>query len=193
MRLRLLLLALPLTLALAACSKAVPEVDLSSEQPRVTLLQEQKDPSEVRAGVIAGIQNKGWLTESENGPEIVARLNHRGTSIRVSVVYDAQRFSIKGLEADAKSAKLYDRYVGGLEDAIARRLRSSPTVQAPPPPPPPPAGAVPSPTIAVFGREQNPAEIKAALSRALSGHSWVLESDDASGLVARLNHRSACS
>jgi hypothetical protein len=31
--------------------------------------------------------------------------------------------------------------------------------------------------------------VKVAVQRALSQHSWVIESEDAGGLVARLNHR----
>lgn len=172
-------------LTVSGCKKAVPEIDLASEQPRVTLLQVQRDPTDVRAAIIGGIQGKGWVTENENGPEIIARLSHKGATVRVSIQYDATRFTVKGLEATDAKAKQYEGWVSNLEQDIARRLKTpAPVVSSPAP-----IGATPSPTLVVFDREQKFENVKGAIQRALSSHSWVLEADEADGLIARLNHK----
>ncbi len=181
-------LVFALVLAVApGCKKAVPDVDLAGEQPRVTLLQQQRDPAEVRSAIIGALQGKGWITESENGPEVLARLSHKGATVRLSIVYDATRFTIKGLEATA-AGKRYEGWVGSLEQDITKRLRPvaapAPIISAPAP-----VGATPSPTLVVFDREQKFENVKGAIQRALSAHSWVLEGDEPSGLVARLNHK----
>lgn len=185
---RIASLVFALVLALApGCKKAVPEVDLAAEQPRVTLLQTQRDPAEVRSAVIGALQGKGWVTESETGPEVLARLSHKGATVRVSIVYDATRFTIKGLEASG-AGKRYEGWVGNLEQDITKRLKpvavAAPIISAPAP-----VGATPAPTLVVFDREQKFENVKGSLQRALSTHSWVIEADEASGLVARLNHK----
>ncbi len=178
-------IVLSAVIAVSGCRKAAPEVDLSAEQPRVTLLQVERDPADVRTAIVAGLQGKGWVTESENGPEIIGRLSHKGATVRVSIVYDATRFTMKGLEATNADRK-YEGWLNGLEQDIAKRLR--PGTPAPVAAPTP-VGATPAPTLVVFDREQRFENVKGAVQRALSSHSWVLEADDASGLLARLNHK----
>lgn len=170
--------------SVSGCRKAAPEIDLSAEQPRVTLLQVQRDPAEVRQAIIASLQGKGWVTESENGPEIIGRLSHKGATVRVSIVYDATRFTMKGLEATNADRK-YEGWLNGLEQDIAKRLRTPAVVPAAAPV----VTATPAPTLVVFDREQKIENVKGAIQRALSAHSWVLEADQPTGLVARLNHR----
>ncbi|MGV3619927.1 MAG: hypothetical protein ACO1OB_03870 [Archangium sp.] len=185
-RLASLVVAL-VVITVSGCKKAVPEIDLAAEQPRVTLLQVQRDPSEVRAAIIGGIQGKGWVTESETGPEIIARLNHKGATVRVSIVYDATRFTVKGLEATDAKPKSYEGWVSNLEQDIAKRLRAPAPVVVQPAPAQ--VGATPAPTLVVFDREQKFENVKGAIQRALSQHSWVLEADEPAGLIARLNHK----
>ena len=183
---RLVSIALAVVLVSAVgCRKAVPDVDLSAAQPRVTLLQAERDPAEVRSAILDALKGKGWVTEGWNGPEILARLNHRGATVRLSIVGESTRFVVTGLEATA-AGKNYERWVGGLEADISKRLE--PAVATPPPPPPVPS-ATPSPTLAVFEREQKAEDVKGALQRALATHSWVLEADQPEGLIARLNHK----
>ena len=43
--------------------------------------------------------------------------------------------------------------------------------------------------MAVFEAKQQPDAVKVALQRALSQHSWVIESEESGALIARLNHR----
>lgn len=97
-------LVLSFVVATSACRKAVPEVDVSAQQARVILLQVQQEPAVVRQAIIASLQGRGWSTESENGPEIVGRLSHKGATVRVLFAYDATRFSMKGLEATTPTA-----------------------------------------------------------------------------------------
>lgn len=167
------------------CKKSVPEVDLTNAAPRVVLLPEQHDPAEVRAAIITGMQAKGWQAEAENPGDIVARLSHKGATIRVDIQWAPDRFTIKGLAAEG-AGKNYEKWVGNLEASIRDALKKpEPVVVAPPPPP----AVTPAPTMAVFEAKQKGDAVKVALQRALSQHSWVIEKDEGGALIARLNHR----
>lgn len=186
--LRLSLLPLAI-LAVSACKKSVPDVDVSALPPRVVLLNEAHDPAELRTVVISELQSHSWSTEGENGPQILGRLNHKGQMIRVAIDYEPQRVVLRVLEAQANEKSL-DGYVGKLERGIRDTLNKAPVVVAAPvvAVAAPPAN-LPAPTLVVFEREQAPNAVVPALQRALAQHSWVLESSDDNGLVARLNHR----
>jgi hypothetical protein len=162
--------------------KAVPDVDLSTAEARQVLLAEQHDPAEVRAAIISAMGARGWVAEQENGPEIVAHLNHKGASVRVSMTYAADRVTIKGLEAEG-AGRNYDKWVANLESSIRDGLKKPVVVVAAPAVPP-------APTLAVFEAKQKLGNVKGALQRALGQHSWVIEQEEAGGaLIARLNHR----
>ena len=165
------------------CKKAVPEADLSA--PRVLLLPEQHDPAEVRAAIISGMQARGWQAEAENPGDIVARLSHKGATIRVDLTWAPDRVTIKGLEADG-AGKGYEKWVGNLEASIRDQLKRPEVVVVAPPPPP---AVTPAPTMAVFEARQKPDAVKVALQRALSQHGWVIEKDEGSAIIARINHR----
>lgn len=165
----------------AGCKKAVPEVDLSTAEPRVLLLPEQHEPTEVRAAIITAMQTRGWVAEGENPASIIARLSHKGATIKVDLNYASDRVTIKGLVAE-NAGKGYEKWVANLEASIRDALKK-PVVAAPA------AVVQPAPTMAVYERKQEPDAVKVALQRALSQHSWVIESEDATGLLARLNHR----
>lgn len=170
----------------AGCGKkAVPDVDLSNAEPRVLLLPEQHEPAEVRAAIITAMQARGWVAEAENPGDIVARLSHRGATVRVDMVYAGDRVTIKGLLAEG-AGRNYEKWVGNLEASIRDALK--PAAPAAPVAPPPPA-VTPPPTLAVFEAKQKPEAVKVALQRALSQHSWVIESEQGDSLVARLAHR----
>lgn len=170
-------------LASVGCKKAVPDVDLSA--PRVLLLPEQHDPAEVRAAIISGMQARGWQAEAENPGDIVARLSHKGATIRVDLTWAPDRVTIKGLEADG-AGKGYEKWVGNLEASIRDQLKRPEVVVVAPPPPP---AVTPAPTMAVFEARQKPDAVKVALQRALSQHGWVIEKDEGSAIIARINHR----
>lgn len=179
---RLALILAVTTVVSLGCKKSVPEVDLSTAEPRVLLLTEQHDPSEVRASIINAMQTRGWVPENEGPANIVARLSHKGATIKVDMTYAGDRVTIKGLVAE-NAGKGYEKWVGNLEASIRDGLKQ-PEQAAPPP-----AVVKPAPTMAVFERKQAQDAVKVALQRALSQHSWVIESEDLGGLVARLNHR----
>jgi hypothetical protein len=160
----------------------VPEVDLSTAEPRLVLLPEQHDPAEVRGAIISAMQSRGWVAEGEGPANVTARLSHKGATIKVDLTYAADRVSIKGLVAE-NAGKGYEKWVGNLESSIRDALKKPEAAAAPPP------AAKPAPTMAVYERQQQPNEVKVAIQRALSQHSWVIESEDAGGMVARLNHR----
>lgn len=166
--------------------KAVPDMDLSAAEPRVLLLPEMHDPTEVRAAIIGGMQARGWVAEQETPADIIARLSHKGATIRVDMTYAGDRVTIKGLSAEG-AGKGYEKWVGNLEASIRDLLKKpAPVVVAPPPPP----VVKPAPTMAVFEAKQKADAGKVALQRALSQHSWVIEQEDGPGaLIARLNHR----
>ena len=172
-------------LTLGCGKKAVPDADLSTAEPRVLLLPEQHDLAEVRAAIIGAMQSRGWVAEAENPANIVARLNHKGATIRVDLTYAGDRVTVKGLQAD-NAGKGYDKWVGNLESSIRDALKKPVVVL---PPAPAPVAVKPAPTMAVFEAKQKPDAVKVALQRALSQHGWVIESEDPSGIVARLNHR----
>ncbi len=184
-------IALTLALAVTGCRKTVSADYLAAEQPRVTMLGQPREPAEVREAILTALANKSWVAESESGPEIISRLEHKGRMVRVSIVYDATRFSLKGIAADAHP-KHYEHYLRDLENVINKRLRAAPSSAAVAPPPEweqPGEPVPPAPTLAFFSREQDPASGKAALVRALGTHNWNIEADDASGIIARLSHR----
>jgi hypothetical protein len=165
------------------CSRRAPDVDLSTTEPRILLLPELHDPIEVRAAIVAAMQARGWVAEQESPTNITARLSHKGATIRVDLVYAGDRVTIRGLAAE-NAGRGYEKWVGNLESSIRDGLRQAePVVQTSP------NIVKPAPTMAVFDRKQEPDAVKVALQRALSQHSWVIESEDLSGLVARLNHR----
>lgn len=165
------------------CKKSVPDVDLSA--PRVLLLPEQHDPAEVRAAIITAMHARGWQAEAENPGDIIARLSHKGATIRVDLTWAPDRVTVKGLEAEG-AGKGYEKWVGNLEASIRDALKKpEPVVVAPPPPP----AVTPAPTMAVFEARQKSDAVKIALQRALSQHSWVIEKDEGGALIARLNHR----
>lgn len=171
--------------SLGACKKAVPDVDLTDAAPRVLLLTEQRDPAEVRTAIINAMESRGWKAEAENPGDIVARLSHKGATVRVDLTWGPDRVTIKGLAAEG-AGKGYEKWVGNLEASIRDGLKKpEPVVVAPPPPP----AATPAPTMAVFEAKQQPDAVKVALQRALSQHSWVIEKDEGGALIARLNHR----
>lgn len=178
-------LALVLAVMLSVgCKKSVPDVDLSAAEPRVLLLTEPHDPAEVRAAIITAMQSRGWVAEGEGPANVVARLSHKGATIKVDMTYAGDRVTIKGLVAE-NAGKGYEKWVGNLESSIRDGLKKpEPVVVAPPPP-----IVKPAPTMAVFERKQAADSVKVAVQRALSQHNWVIESEDAGGLVARLNHR----
>jgi hypothetical protein len=166
--------------------KAVPESDLSASEPRVVLLPEQHDPAEVRAAIIGAMQSRGWAAEQENPADIIARLSHKGASVRIDLTYAGDRVTIKGLSAEG-AGKNYEKWVANLESSIRDLLKkpAPPAVVVAPPP-----AATPPPTMAVFEAKQKPEAVKVALQRALSQHSWVIEQEEGPGsLVARINHR----
>ena len=174
-------------MALAGCGKkAVPEADLSASEPRVLLLPEQHDPAEVRAAIIGAMQSRGWAAEQETPADIIARLSHKGASVRIDLSYAADRVTIKGLSAEG-AGKNYEKWVANLESSIRELLKKpvpAAVVVAPVP------AATPPPTMAVFEVKQKPEAVKVALQRALSQHSWVIEQEEGLGsLVARINHR----
>lgn len=167
------------------CRKSVPDVDLTTAAPRVLLLTAQHDPAEVRAAIISAMQTRGWQAENENPGDIVARLSHKNATIRVDLIYAPDRVTFRGLSAEG-AGKNYEKWVGNLEASIREALkRPEPGVVAPPPPP----AVTPPPTMAMFEAKQQNDAVKVALQRALSQHSWVIEKDEGSALIARLNHR----
>lgn len=167
------------------CGKKVPELDLSTAEPRILLLPEQHDPAEVRGAIIGAMQSRGWVAEGESPANITARLSHKGATIKVDLTYAGDRVTIKGLVAE-NAGKGYEKWVGNLEASIRDALKKpEPIVVVPPPQP----AVKPAPTMAVYERKQQPDAVKVAIQRALSQHSWVIESEDAGGMVARLNHR----
>jgi hypothetical protein len=181
---RLALALAVMTVLSLGCKKSVPDVDLSTAEPRVLLLTEQHDPSEVRGAIINAMQSRGWVAEGEGPANVVARLSHKGATIKVDMTYAGDRVTIKGLVAE-NAGKGYEKWVGNLEASIRDGLKKpEPVVVAPPP-----VVVKPAPTMAVFERKQQADGVKVAVQRALSQHSWVIESEDAAGLVARLNHR----
>ncbi len=131
---RVITTALAVVLVSAAgCRKGVPDVDLSAAQPRVTLLQTERDPAEVRSAILDALKARGWVAEGWHGPEIFARLNHRSGTVRLSIVGESTRFVVTGLEASV-AGRNYERWVSGLEAEIRKRLE--PAVAPPSPPPP---------------------------------------------------------
>jgi hypothetical protein len=180
MKIRLSVMMAVLSLTVACGPKAMPDVDLSAEQPRVVLFTEQHDPAEVRAAIVKAMQARGWNAESDDESGIVARLSHKGATIRVKMQYAPDRVTTTGLQADG-AGKGYAKWVGNLESSIRDALKA---------PPAPAAVTPPKPTLAVFESQQNPSQVKVALQRALTQHSWVIEQEEAGGsLIARLNHR----
>ena len=166
--------------------KGGTDADLSASEPRVVLLPEQHDPAEVRAAIIGAMQSRGWVAEQENPADIMARLSHKGASVRVDLTYGPDRVTIKGLSAEG-AGKNYEKWVGNLESSIRELLKkpAPPAVVVAPVP-----AAPPPPTMAVFDAKQKPEAVKVALQRALSQHSWVIEQEEGPGsLVVRLNHR----
>lgn len=182
---RLMSVVVVVGVVVSGCKKAVPDVDLSNAEPRVLLLAEQHDPAEVRAAIIGAMQKRGWVAEAENPADIVARLSHKGATVRVDLVYAGDRVTIKGLAAEG-AGRNYEKWVGNLESSIREALKK-PEVVVPDAPPPP--AVKPAPTMAVFEAKQKPEAVKVALQRALAQHSWVIESQEGDGLVARLAHR----
>lgn len=178
-------LVLGVLVANTGCKKEVPTIDLASSEPRVLLLPELHAPAEVRAAIIGAMQNRGWVAEGENAGDIVARLSHKGATIRVDLVYAGDRVTLKGLTAEG-AGKNYEKWVGNLEASIRDALKRPEVVVAPLAPPPP---VTPGPTMAVFEAKQKPEAVKIALQRALSQHSWVIEREEGDALIARLNHR----
>lgn len=173
-------------LGITGCKKAVPDVDLSSAEPRMVLLTEQREVSEVRAAVISAMLSRGWVTEGETGNEITARLTHKGATVRLALTVAADRVTIKGLVAES-AGKNYERWVSNLEDSIREALKKP---EPPAPAAAPPPAVKPPPTVAVFETAQKPGQVKTVLQRALTQHNWVIEQEEPSGaLVARLNHR----
>ena len=174
-------------LAIAACKKSVPDVDVSALQPRVVLLNEAHDPTELRAVIIEELRQHSWSTDGEAGAQISAHLAHKGQLIRAAIDYEPQRVVLRVTEAQATEKSL-EGYTGklerGIRDALNKGPAAPPTVVVAPPP-----AVGPAPTLVVFEREQAPNAVVPALQRALAQHSWVLESQDGNGLVARLNHR----
>ncbi len=171
-----------LLLVVGCGKKAVPDVDLSTAEPRQVLLAEQHDLAEVRAAIINAMSSRGWVAEQENGADIVARLPHKGVTVRVDMQYGPDRVTIKGLQADG-AGRNYDKWVANLESSIRDALKK-PVVVAPV------AAVPPAPTLAVFEVKQKPENLKGALQRALTQHSWVIEQEEPTGaLIARLNHR----
>ena len=166
------------------CAKSVPEVDLSASEPRVLLLPEQHDPAEVRGAIITGMRARGWVAEGENPASIVARLSHKGATIKVNLTYASDRVTIQGLVSE-NAGKGYEKWVANLEASIHDALKTPEVVVVAPRPP----AVKPAPTMVVFERKQQPDAVKIALQRALSQHSWVIEGEDANGITARLNHR----
>ena len=165
--------------------KAVPEQDLSASEPRVLLLPEQHEPAEVRSAIIGAMQGRGWVAENESPASITARLSHKGATIRVDLTYAGDRVTIKGLSS-VGAGRGYEKWVGNLEASIRDALKKPVIVIAPPPPPP---AVRPAPTMAVYEAKQKPEVVKVALQRALSQHSWVIESEEGGAIIARLNHR----
>lgn len=165
--------------------KGGTDADLSASEPRVVLLPEQHDPAEVRAAIIGAMQSRGWVAEQENPADIMARLSHKGASVRVDLTYGPDRVTIKGLSAEG-AGKNYEKWVGNLESSIRELLKkpAPPAVVVAPVP-----AAPPPPTMAVFDAKQKPEAVKVALQRALSQHSWVIEKDEGGAIIARLNHR----
>lgn len=171
-----------LLLVVGCGKKAVPDVDLSTAEPRQVLLAEQHDPAEVRAAIINAMGARGWVAEQENGADIVARLAHKGATVRVDMQYGPDRVTIKGLQAEG-AGRNYDKWVANLESSIRDALKK-PVVVAPV------VAVPPAPTLAVFEVKQKAENLKGALQRALTQHSWVIEQEEPTGaLIARLNHR----
>lgn len=176
-------------LAVSACKKAVPEVDVAATQPKIVLLNAPHDPIEERTVILRELQEHSWSTEGENGPQILARLNHKGTLIRVAVDYEPQRITIRATEAEG-TVRNFEGYMGKLERGIRDALNKTVTVAAPPPViVAPPMAVTPPPTLVVFERVQPTDKVVPAIQRALAKHSWVLESQQPDGVIARLNHR----
>jgi hypothetical protein len=169
----------------AGCKKTVPDADLANEPPRVVLLPELHEPGEVRGAIIGAMQARGWVAEAENPGDIIARLSHKGATLRVDLVYAGDRVTIKGLTAEG-AGKGYEKWVGNLEASIRELLKKPEPVAVAAPPPP---AARPAPTMAVFEAKQKPDAIKVALQRALSQHSWVIEREEGDAIIARINHR----
>jgi hypothetical protein len=173
-------------LVLISCAKAIPEVDVSAVEPRVVLLPQVYEPFAVRAAIIGALQDRGWTSDVENGQEIEARLNNKGSLVRVGMSYDQTRVVIKALEAKANQRN-YDKWIANLEASIRSALNKPVPVVAPVAAPVAPA--TPAPVLAIFERNQTPDGGKAAIAKGLAAHSWVLEADEPAGLLARLNHR----
>ncbi len=170
----------------AGCGKRkVADADVASLPPRVVLLSPPRTDPEVRSAVVNALVARGWVTENENGNVITARLDHRGANVRASFVLTPERVTVQVLDANGAGKNL-EKWVANVEASIREGLTVA--VVAMPPAPPPPLRS-PPPTTAIFERAQQPQAVKGALQRALGTHSWVIETDEADGVVARLNHR----
>jgi hypothetical protein len=173
-----------LTLSFSSCRKAVPEVDVSTLEPRVVLLQEAQEVGAIRAAVIAALQSRGWAAEQETGQQIAARLVNRGATVRVNINYEPSQVVITGVQAEG-AGKNYDKWVRNLEASIREAFKRPTPMVAP-------AAVVtltPPPTLVMYGRDLDIPAAKAIIQKSLTAHSWVLESDGASGMVARLSHK----
>ncbi len=180
-----------MVLSLVSCRRSVPEVDLSAAEPRVVLLSESHEPAEIRAAIIKAMQSRGWAAEEESANEIGARLNHKGSMVRVSMHYTADQVSIKAVQVEGRG---YEKWVSNLEASIRSALKKQPVVvvevPAPVEPPAPVVALTPPPTLVVFESKQAPEKVKMVLQRALTQHSWVIEQEVAGGdLIARLSNR----
>lgn len=165
---------------------------------RVGLLENPRGAQEVHQAVLTGVRDRGWVVQAD-GPEVVARLDHRGISIVVGIAYEPTRYVIRGLECTG-TEKHYEKYVANLDASIRKavlRLPVAPVVQQEVPPPPPGYGstgapmptASPQPALAIFAREQRPENVRVVILNALNAHRWVVEQEDRNGIIARQTAR----
>ncbi|HJL18916.1 MAG TPA: hypothetical protein RMH99_24850 [Sandaracinaceae bacterium LLY-WYZ-13_1] len=132
--LRALALALGL-LAFAGCRRPVP---LTPTTP--VLLQHEADPEALRAAIVRALEARQFTTESEEPGRLVARLSHRGRTLRVAIEYGPEQYRITYLESTGLGYRVrpdgqaiispyYDRYVQRLrrtiDDEIERPAREA--------------------------------------------------------------------
>ncbi len=114
-----------IALALLGCHRRpVRDPDLSTQQPRVIVLEGGHQAYEVRDAIIAVMQQRRWMTEEETQSQVVARLMKTGVTVRLAIEFSADRVVIIGRSA-LGSGRNYEKWVSDLEAGIRVALGQS--------------------------------------------------------------------
>ncbi|UJR86729.1 hypothetical protein [Sandaracinus amylolyticus] len=130
-------LVLAIALSVAACGRrgvvtgevtAGGEVVVFTPAPTVMMLSGVTDGAAVRTAVASALSARSWTLESDDGTQVVARLQHRRTTLRVVVQYATSQVSIQyldsaGLEIESPSvSRRYEGYMRQLTEQIEGEL-----------------------------------------------------------------------